>query len=133
MPGAAALRGSFLLLAVVFAAPAEQNMIDYLTPRGGSRGSTIEVSIHGQQLSNPREALFYSPGIKAANFVPGAKPAEDIKVRFEIAPDCPLGEHALRIRTATALSEVVTFWVSPFPQISETEKKIGENDTLVKA
>jgi len=121
------------LLAILLAstALAEQNMIEYLTPRGGSRGTTVEVNFHGLQLKDPREALFYRTGIKAVNFQP--KSPEDVKVRFEIAPDCPLGEHALRLRTATALSEVVTFWVSPFPQVTETEKKIGENDSPEKA
>src|SRR5258708_25731463 len=121
------------LLAILLASTAlpEQNMIEYLTPGGGSRGTTVEVNIHGLQLKDPREVLFYRPGIKAVNFQP--KSPEDVKVRFEIAPDCPLGEHALRLRTATALSEVVTLWVSPFPQVTETEKKIGENDSPEQA
>jgi Bacterial pre-peptidase C-terminal domain len=120
-----------LLLALI--AVGEQNMVDYLTPRGGSRGKTVEVNFYGRELKDPREVVFYRPGIKAVGFTPGAKPAESVKVRFEIAPDCPLGEHPLRLRTATALTDVVTFWVSPFPQVTETEKKIGENDTPEKA
>lgn len=108
-------------------------MIDYLAPRGGSRGSTVEVTFHGRELKDPREVLFYQPGIKAVGFTPGAKPAEEVKVRFEIAPDCAVGEHALRLRTTTSLSDVATFWVSPFPQVAETEKKIGENDSIEKA
>ncbi len=105
------------LLGILIAstALAEQNMIEYLTPRGGSRGTTVEVSFHGLQLKDPREVLFYRPGIRAVDFQP--KSPEDVKVRFEIAPDCPLGEHALRLRTATALSEVVTFWATVEGQI----------------
>src|SRR5260370_41543019 len=82
----------------------EQHMLEYVLPRGGSRGTTVEVQLHGQYLADPKEILFYGPGIKAVNFVPGAKPAEDVKVHFEIAPDCPPGEHALRLRTAASLS-----------------------------
>lgn len=115
------------------AAYGEQNMIDYLTPRGGSRGTTVEVDIRGRELKDAREILFYRPGIKAIGFTPGAKPAEQVKVKFQIAPDCPPGEHALRLRTASALSEVVTFWVSPFRQVTESEKKIGENDSIPQA
>src|SRR5260370_734445 len=123
------------LLLLLFSAkgPAESNMPDYLAPRGGSRGSSVEVTFHGRELKDPREVLFYQPGIKAVGFTPGAKPAEEVKVRFEIAPDCPVGEHALRLRTTTSLSDVATFWVSPFPQVMETEKKIGENDSIEKA
>src|SRR5580704_14089789 len=87
-------------------------MVDYVLPRGGSRGSTVEVEFHGASLENPREVLFYQPGIRAVGFVPAAKPGEGFRVKFQIAPDCPLGEHVLRVRTATALSDAVTFWVS---------------------
>jgi hypothetical protein len=111
----------------------EQNMIDYLTPRGGSRGTTIEVDIRGRELTGAREIVFYQPGIRAVGFTPGVKPAEEVKVKFEIAPNCPPGEHALRLRTATALTDVATFWVSPYPQVAELEKKIGENDSIQKA
>jgi len=108
-------------------------MIDYLLPRGGSRGATVEVEFHGVSLENPREVLFYGPGITASDFVPYAKPGDGFKVKFHIAADCPIGEHVLRVRTATALSDAVTFWVSRFPTIYEWEDKIGQNDTIDRA
>jgi hypothetical protein len=120
-------------LAISGYAFAEQRMLEYALPRGGTRGTTVEVTLHGQYLKDPREVLFYGAGIKAVGIVPGAKPENDVKARFQIAPDCPVGEHVLRLRTANALSEAVTFWVSPFPTVVETEKKIGENDTIAKA
>jgi len=114
--------------------PAEpRHMVDYLLPRGGTRGTTVEVTFHGFSLENPREVLFYTPGIRATGFVPLAKPGDGFKGRFEIAADCPLGEHVLRVRTATALSDAVTFWVSRFPTVMETETKVGDNDTFAKA
>ncbi len=108
-------------------------MVDYLLPRGGARGATVLVEFHGTSLENPKQILFYQPGITAAEFVSYPKAGDGFKVRFKIAPDCPLGEHVLRVRTATALSDAVTFWVSPFPTEYESESKIGENDTLQKA
>jgi hypothetical protein len=125
-----------VLLAVLAAAtlPAEpRHMLDFLLPRGGSRGIIVEVAFHGISLENPREVLFYTPGIRASDFVPLAKPGEGFKAKFEIAADCPLGEHVLRVRTATSLSDAVTFWVSRFPTVMETETKIGDNDTFAKA
>jgi hypothetical protein len=110
-----------------------QYMIDYVLPRGGARGSTVTAEFHGRSLENPKEILFYGPGITAAAFAPFAKPTDGFKVEFQIAPDCPLGEHVLRVRTATALSDAVTFWVGPFPQIPEAETKLGENDSMAKA
>ncbi|HYW43606.1 MAG TPA: PPC domain-containing protein [Bryobacteraceae bacterium] len=108
-------------------------MVDYLLPRGGSRGATVEVTFHGVSLEEPREVLFYQAGIRASDFVPLPKPGDGFRVKFQIAPDCPLGEHVLRVRTAAALSDAVTFWVSRFPTVLESETKIGENDTLAKA
>ena len=108
-------------------------MVDYLLPRGGARGATVAVEFHGISLENPKEILFYQPGIKATDFVPYAKPGDGFKVKFQIAPDCPLGEHVLRVRTATALSDAVTFWVSPYRTEYEFEDKIGQNDTIEKA
>jgi hypothetical protein len=128
------MRRFFLL--VLLAAPAfadPRYMVDYLLPRGGSRGATVAVDFHGYSLENPKEILFYQPGIRAAEFVPLAKPGDGFKVKFSIASDCPLGEHVLRVRTATALSDAVTFWVGPFPTVYESETKIGENDTSDKA
>ena len=93
----------------------------------------MSVEFHGAFLDNPKEVLFYEPGITASAFVPYAKPAEGFKVKFQIAPDCPLGEHVLRVRTANTLSDAVTFWVSPFPTVYEFEDKIGQNDTIATA
>src|SRR5215469_10716667 len=122
-----------LLFASVSALADTQYMVDYLLPRGGARGTTVTVEFHGRSLENPQQILFYAPGITAAGFVPNAPPAAGFKVKFQIAPDCPVGEHVLRVRTSTALSDAVTFWVGPYPQVPEAETKPGENDSMVKA
>ena len=67
---------------------AEQHMVEYLLPRGGSRGASVDVVITGQYMQDPREIIFYSPGIKATNIKPGTKPAEEVKATLEIAADC---------------------------------------------
>jgi hypothetical protein len=108
-------------------------MVDYLLPRGGGRGATVTVEFHGSFLENPKEIVFYQPGIQASGFAPYAKPGDGFKVAFQIAADCPLGEHVLRVRTATALSDAVTFWVGPFQTVYEFEDKVGQNDSLAKA
>jgi hypothetical protein len=123
----------FALLAAAGLRGDTRYMVDYLLPRGGARGATVEVTFHGFSLENPREILFYEPGIHAVDFVPLPKPGDGFRVKFQIAPDCPRGEHVLRVRTATAFSDAVTFWVSPFPTVNEAETKIGENDAIQKA
>ncbi len=132
----AARMGAILLLLVAGAvtlAADTRYMVDYLLPRGGGRGATVSVEFHGSFLENPKEVIFYEPGITASGFVPNAKPGDGFKVKFQIAPDCPLGEHVLRVRTATALTDAVTFWVSPFQTVYEFEDKIGQNDTFATA
>ena len=109
------------------------DMLEYVTPRGGSIGSTVEAVLHGANLQDPKEVRFDDDCIRATNVVPVPKSEKEIKARFVIGPACKLGEHVLRLRTATNLSEPVTFWVSPFPAVREIEKKQGENDTPQKA
>jgi hypothetical protein len=122
------------LLNAVTAFADPRYMIDYLLPRGGSQGATVEVEFHGFSLENPKQVLFYEPGITAASdFKPYPKPGDGFKVRFQIAKNCPAGEHVLRVRTATGLTDAVTFWVSRFPTIYEFEDKVGQNDTIEKA
>jgi hypothetical protein len=121
------------LLTAGWLAAEPRYMVDYLLPRGGGVGATVTVEFHGAFLENPREILFYEPGIRASEIAPFAKPGDGFKVKFQIAPDCPVGEHVLRVRTATALSDAVTFWVSPFQTVYEFEDKIGQNDSIAKA
>src|SRR5580658_807640 len=66
-----------LILLTLFAATITadtQYMVDYVLPRGGARGSAVTAEFHGRQLDNPKEILFYQPGITAASFTPFAKP-----------------------------------------------------------
>ena len=113
---------------------AQQRDIELLRPRSGQRGTTVEVILEGRDIRNPKEVLFYRPGIKAIDFedMPrrkrnvslhhGGIVRDRVKCRFVIAADCPLGEHALRLRTAETLSTVATFWVGPFPIVPELER-----------
>ena len=112
---------------------AQQRQLEYMLPRGGSLGSTVDVVLTGQYLQNPKQILFYGTGIKAVSVEEGTKRGFEVKAKLEIAANCPIGEHVLRLRTNNALTEPVTFWVSRFPTVLETEKKQGENDTVAKA
>lgn len=111
-----------------------------LTPPGGQKGSTIEVDLTGRSLEQPRELLFYEPGIT----VESIKPVETIigpngrdvavpegtrlRVRLKIGADCRLGPHGLRLLTSEGLSEFQRFFVSPFPIVDENEVNPKRND-----
>jgi hypothetical protein len=90
-----------------------------IQPRGAQRGTEAVLTFQGARLTDAQEVLVYYPGIavKKMEMVNDAT----LKVTVAIAPDCRLGEHAFRVRTATGVSEVRTFWVGALPVIEEVE------------
>ena len=109
--------------------------VESMAPRCGQRGTTVEVTMTGFCLESPQEVVFYRPGIRAVELSSqtNEKSASTLKCRFEIAADCPLGEHPFRVRTAKELTNATTFNVTPFPVVDEDEKTPYGNDTLATA
>ncbi len=137
-----------LALLLLTTAPAVANMvknIEAVRPRIGQRGTTVDVRIQGISLTDPRQVIFFRPGIKAIDIQPSQKVprrgfahggtiSEEVLCRFEIAADCVPGEHAFRLLTATELTCIATFHVSPFPVVDEKEPNNAyPNDTLATA
>ena len=138
------MRNALLLLVAIlihtplFAGPVQRH-IERVMPRGGQRGTTVEVKIQGVELNDVREAIFYRGGIEAVEFsaakeIPhrslhhGARIEQEVTCKFRIAADCPVGVHAFRLRTARELTTVSTFRVTPFPVVTEAEPSRGKND-----
>lgn len=90
-----------------------------LLPRGGQRGTEVTVTMTGNFLGDAQEILHYEPGLSTKSL----KAVDDKKVEavFALAPDARLGEHQFRLRTASGVSYVRTFWIGPFPGVAETE------------
>jgi hypothetical protein len=90
-----------------------------IMPRGGQRGTEMTMDFYGGRLSDAKEILFYEPGITVTKL----QVVKDdlVKATVKIAPDCVLGEHAMRVRTATGISELRTFYIGALPQIDEKE------------
>jgi hypothetical protein len=90
-----------------------------IQPRGAQRGTDAVLTFSGGRLVDAQEVLVYYPGIavKKMEVVNDAT----LKVTVGIAPDCRLGEHAFRVRTATGISDVRTFWVGAMPVVEEVE------------
>ena len=89
------------------------------TPRGAQRGTEVEVVLSGAQLNDAQEVLFYEPGIEVTKFE--VVNPTTVKTMFKIAPECMLGSHRLRIRTATGISELRPFFVGALPEVVEKE------------
>jgi len=119
--------------------------IEAVSPRIGQRGTTVEVTLLGVSIEKPREVIFFGPGIRAydirtaatpppqRNLAHGGRIAEAVVCTFEIAADCPLGEHPFRLLTATELTCIGTFHVTAFAVKDENETASNANDTLSTA
>lgn len=93
--------------------------LSLVNPRGGQRGSEMEIHFHGERLEGINEALFYEPGLSLSPI--DVKDAKHALAKLTIAPDAALGEHSLRLRGPGGVTEVRSFWVDQFPSVPETE------------
>ena len=118
-----------------FVAGAASPDVSAVVPPGGQRGSTCAIELHGERIGDAQEIMFYKPGINVASLGVTGKV---VKASLNIAADCALGEFPFRLRTASGLSDVMTFHVGPFPNVDEVEpnddffapQKIPMNSTV---
>jgi pre-peptidase len=110
------LLATALLTASVMAASPQLSRI---TPAGAQRGTEVEIQLSGARLGDAQALLLNEPGIE----VKQVEPVKDnqVKVRLALGKDCPLGPHGLRLRTATGISNLLTFSVGTLPELSEAE------------
>jgi hypothetical protein len=90
-----------------------------IQPRGAQRGTETVLTFSGARLSDAQEVLAYYSGIAVKKLE--VVNDTNLRVSVAIAPDCRLGEHAFRIRTASGISEVRTFLVGALPVVDEKE------------
>ncbi len=106
---------TILTESVVEAASPQLNII---LPRGCQRGEERELTFQGARLGDAEEIFFYEEGFEVLQ-VEASDNA--VKVLVRVAPDCRLGEHVAQVRAASGISEFRTFFVGPYPAISEEE------------
>ena len=90
-----------------------------ISPYGLQRGKESEVSFGGGRLADAQQLLFYSPGISTTKLEAGNDGL--VKATLNVAADCRMGIHAVRVRTATGISNLMTFTVGPFAELAEVE------------
>jgi hypothetical protein len=132
------VRNFFCSLNLIFASAtfATSPHLESLIPTGGQRGTELEATFAGERLQDAQEIFCYEPGIQVLklNLVTN----KTVTAQLKIAPDCALGEHHLRIRAATGLSELMTFFVGSLPESTENEpnndpahaQKVDFNSTI---
>ena len=108
-----------LLLALVTPLAAFSPVLHLVNPRGGQRGTEMEVHFHGERLQDVSEALFYEPGLTLSNLE--IKDDKHAVAKLNIAADAALGEHSLRLRSPGGLTELRSFWIGQFPNVAEAE------------
>lgn len=100
--------------------------LERVGPRGGQRGTEMELEFHGKRLEHLEEVVLYGPGLSISSLT-SEKPERAV-ARVAIAPDAPLGEHVLRLRTRRGLTYLRTFWVGPYPTVMEVEPNNTPNE-----
>lgn len=90
-------------------------------PMGGQAGTTVDVTISGENLDDLGELRFSHPGITAT-----PKLGEDgvplpNQYTVTIAPDCPTGVHESRIMSRLGLSSSRVFSVGNLPEVIANE------------
>jgi hypothetical protein len=110
---------AIFLLIVVPPTQAAAPSVGAITPTGLQRGTEVEVTLNGTRLADAQQLLFYSPGLKVLELK--AENDSAVKAKLAIAPDCRVGIHALRLRTASGISDLRTFTVGLLPEVKEQE------------
>lgn len=89
-------------------------------PMGGKAGSTVDVTITGENIEDVTALLFSTPKItaKPATGADG-KPVEN-KFVVSIAPDAPVGVHDARVLSRLGLSSARAFSVSALNEVTRT-------------
>jgi len=95
-------------------------------PNGGPRGAEWQLTVTGARLADFESLMFFSPGItqKSVDKVENTK----VTLTIAVAPEVPLGNHLIRIRTKSGISHVRQFFVGPFQNTQEKEPN-SEMDT----
>lgn len=113
-----------LLISLGLSADAASPVLNRVLPRGGQRGTELTLTVIGQRIEDAQELLFYSPGITVTRIEQPTGEKEkalvgkQFKAHIKIAPDARVGEYCLRLRTATGISEMRSFWVGSLPVVA---------------
>lgn len=94
-------------------------VLNLINPRGGQRGTEVEVTFAGERLEDLQEVMVYEPGITVTGI--DVSDPKKVRAKFQIAPDARLGEYSMRLRTQGGLTVLRSFFVGQFPSVAETE------------
>jgi hypothetical protein len=122
--GPTLLAAALTSLIVSTVASAASPQLNQVLPRGAQRGTEVDLVLTGDRLADAQEIFVFSPGLTVTRLE--AVDAKQLKAKVTIAPDARLGEYAMRVRTASGISELRTFHVGALPVVAEA----GANDSF---
>src|SRR5688572_22537045 len=88
-------------------------------PPGAQRGTEVEMVLQGARLADAQEILIYTPGFAVTELT--NIDVNQAKAKVKIDANAGLGEHPLRLRTGTGITELRTFYVGAYPVVQEKE------------
>jgi len=98
--------------------------LQFTIPRGAQRGTDARITIQGNRIADAKELLFYIPGVTATDLK--AVDPQHVTATVHVAKDAHIGQYPIRLRTASGISELRTFYVTPFPVVMEKEPNNDE-------
>jgi hypothetical protein len=108
-----------ILVAISFARAATPDL-QMIEPQGVQRGSEADLELRGARLADSQELFFFSPGV-AVTSMKVVNP-QQVTVHVKVDKDAPIGENCVRLRTASGISDLRTFYVGPFPIVKSDQK-----------
>lgn len=88
-------------------------------PMGGQAGTTVDVSITGQNFEDVDQLSFSHPGITATPKVDAAGKTVANQFVVQISQDCPVGIHEARVMTRLGVSSSRAFNVGTLPEVTQ--------------
>ncbi|MBI1310441.1 serine protease [bacterium] len=89
-------------------------------PMGGQVGTTVDVTITGENLEDVDELRFSTPGITATPKLDANGKPITSRFAVTITADCPAGLHEARVMTRLGVSSSRIFNVSALPEVTQT-------------
>jgi hypothetical protein len=89
-------------------------------PMGGQVGTTVEITIAGENFENTDQLSFSHAGITAAQKNDDAGNPVANRFVVTIAGDCPVGIHEARVLTRLGVSSSRAFNVGSLPEVTQT-------------
>jgi hypothetical protein len=118
LPTRSLLLATLLATATVFAGSPRLN---HTYPAVGQRGTEMEITCKGGNLADAKSLMFNSGAIQSTAIVKAE--GGQVVAKIKIAPDAKIGEHAYRVITASGVSDLRLFYVTPFPIVEKKREK----------